>query len=139
MYCNTILSIATESGGGGDDEEGGGGDNLIFDMVVKYIETLPDKLLRSEISDKNLERDNSGNLSIYTNFLYMEMEKFNGLLSKMLDSLKGLKDAILGIALMSGELDSMLNAFLINVVPPNWTAKSFLSLKPMGSWFEDLT
>jgi len=69
----------------------------------------------------------------------MEMEKFNNLLIKMLDSLKGLKDAILGIALMSTELDSMLNAFLINLVPPNWTAKSFLSLKPLSAWFEDLT
>jgi len=64
MYCNVILTIATETTGGGDDEEGGGGDNLILDMVVKFIETLPDKLLRSEISDKNLERDNSGTLSI---------------------------------------------------------------------------
>lgn len=64
MYCNSILSIATETTGGGDDEEGGGGDNLIFDMVNRYIESLPEKLLRSEVSEKNLERDRSGNLSI---------------------------------------------------------------------------
>lgn len=137
MYCNVILTIATETTGGGDDEEGGG-DNIILDMVNKYIESLPSKLLRSDVSEKNLERDQSGNLSIYTNFLYMEMEKFNRLLGKMLDSLKGLKDAILGIALMSTELDGMLNSFLINVVPPNWISLAFLSLKPMGSWFEDL-
>jgi len=107
-------------------------------MVNKYLEGIPELLKRTEISEKNLERDPSGNLSIYTNFLYQEMEKFNKLMSKMIDSLKGLKDAILGIALMSTELDSMLSAFMINVVPPNWTSLSFLSMKPMSSWYEDL-
>lgn len=62
------------------------------------------------------------------------MEKFNKILGKMTDTLRGLKDAILGIALMSGELDKMLTAFTINRVPPNWTKLSFLSLKPMNSW-----
>jgi len=56
----------------------------------------------------------------------------------MRESLLGLADAIRGIALMSTELDQMFNAFLINAVPANWKKISFLSLKPLSSWFEDL-
>jgi len=49
-----------------------------------------------------------------------------------------LEDAIKGIALMSSELDIMFNCFLINKLPPNWSKLSFLSLKSLGSWIEDL-
>jgi len=49
-----------------------------------------------------------------------------------------LNDAIRGIALMSAELDQMFSSFLLNKIPLNWLKLSFLSLKPLGSWFEDL-
>jgi len=49
-----------------------------------------------------------------------------------------LKDAIKGIALMSNDLEKMFNSLLINQVPPNWNKLSFLSLKPLGSWYDDL-
>jgi len=56
----------------------------------------------------------------------------------MSETLLNLQDAIKGIALMSSELDKMFNLFLVNTVPPNWKKLSFLSLKPMGSWYDDL-
>jgi len=69
LYCDIILTIAADTSGGGDDDGGSGGENVILDMVNKYLEGIPELLKRTEISDKNLERDPSGNLSIYTNFL----------------------------------------------------------------------
>jgi len=66
------------------------------------------------------------------------MEKFTKLINKMRETMSNLKDAIKGIALMSSELDSMYNCFLFNQVPPYWKKISFLSLKPLGAWFEDL-
>jgi len=56
----------------------------------------------------------------------------------MRETLLTLQDAIKGIALMSAELDQMYSCFLINKVPLNWQKLSFLSLKPLGSWFDDL-
>jgi len=54
LYCREILNIAAEkSGGGGDDDGGSGGDNIILEIVNKYIEGIPQLLSRSEISDKN--------------------------------------------------------------------------------------
>lgn len=38
---------------------------------------------------------------------------------------------------MSEELDKMANAIFDNQVPPVWTKKGFLSLKPLASWIED--
>ena len=56
LYCREILNIAAEkSGGGGDDDGGSGGDNIILEIVNKYIEGIPQLLSRSEISDKNFE------------------------------------------------------------------------------------
>jgi len=52
----------------------------------------------------------------------------------MKETLMQLGDAIKGIALMSNDLEKMLNCFMINKVPPNWVKLSFLSLKPLGAW-----
>jgi len=56
----------------------------------------------------------------------------------MRESLLQLNDAIKGIALMSSELDRMFTCFFVNKVPPAWNKLSFLSLKPLGPWMEDL-
>lgn len=66
------------------------------------------------------------------------MEKFSLLIIKIKESLNNLQDAIKGIALMSFELDKMFTSFLINKVPPNWMKLSFLSMKSLGSWMQDL-
>lgn len=39
---------------------------------------------------------------------------------------------------MSGELDLMAQSLLNNQVPQIWKGKSYPSLKPLASWFEDL-
>lgn len=57
---------------------------------------------------------------------------------KIRETLVTLQDAIKGIALMSADLDQMFSCFLINKVPNNWLKLSFLSLKPLGSWYNDL-
>ena len=38
---------------------------------------------------------------------------------------------------MSEDLEAMADAIFDNRVPPTWTKKGFLSLKPLGSWIED--
>ena len=39
---------------------------------------------------------------------------------------------------MSAELDSMYLSIQNNQVPKNWANVSYLSLKPLSSWFKDL-
>jgi len=40
---------------------------------------------------------------------------------------------------MSDELDKVFQAILFDKVPPSWAKAAYLSLKPLGSWLEDLT
>lgn len=49
-----------------------------------------------------------------------------------------LQQAVKGIILMSGSLDTMYSALLKNQVPQNWQQVSYPSLKPLGSWVDDL-
>jgi dynein heavy chain len=48
-----------------------------------------------------------------------------------------MKKAIKGEVVMSAELDKMYSNLLNNQVPENWKSKSYPSLKPLSSWFED--
>lgn len=71
--------------------------------------------------------------------LLQEMTKFNNLLKKMKTTLSELKRAIQGLAVMSQELDEMYLAFQNNVLPGIWRSVSYSSLKPLSSWFKDMT
>lgn len=66
------------------------------------------------------------------------MAKFNILIRRMNSTLKELKNAIQGIAVMSQELDEMYLAFQNNVLPGIWKKVSYGSLKPLSSWFKDM-
>ncbi len=52
-------------------------------------------------------------------------------------SLKNVQLALIGEVVMSEDLEAMADAIFDNRVPPTWTKKGFLSLKPLGSWIED--
>jgi dynein heavy chain len=66
-----------------------------------------------------------------------ECERFNRLLAVQAKSLEQLKKAIKGEVVMSGELDKMYQQLINNQVPDIWKEKSYPSLKPLASWFED--
>ena len=66
------------------------------------------------------------------------MVKFNILIRRMNSTLKELKNAIQGIAVMSQELDEMYLAFQNNMLPGIWKKVSYGSLKPLSSWFKDM-
>lgn len=38
---------------------------------------------------------------------------------------------------MSQDLENMYTSFINNKVPEIWEKVSYLSLKPLGSWYED--
>lgn len=64
--------------------------------------------------------------------------RFNHLLRVMRKSLNDLKKAIKGLVVMSAQLEAMHKSFMFNMVPASWEAVAYPSLKPLGSWFEDL-
>jgi len=70
--------------------------------------------------------------------LVQEIIRYNRILEIMPSSLANLKKAVKGEIVMSEELELMSRSLAENQVPELWKARSFLSLKPLASWIEDL-
>ena len=70
--------------------------------------------------------------------LTQELMRFNGLLSVVKKSLQDVVKAIKGEVVMSQQLEEMGNSMVKGWVPAMWGAVSYPSLKPLGSWVNDL-
>jgi len=70
--------------------------------------------------------------------LTQELIRFNRLITEVTISLAEVQKAIKGLVLMSMELEKMGNSMVIGKVPAMWAAVAYPSLKPLGSWVNDL-
>jgi dynein heavy chain len=70
--------------------------------------------------------------------LAQEMSRFNKLLSVIRDSLKNINLAVQGLLVMSTELEGAFRNISLNAIPDLWKKASYPSLKPLGSYLEDL-
>jgi len=70
--------------------------------------------------------------------LAQECEKYNKVINAMRSSLPMFLLALAGRIAMTEVLAAMGDSFLMNTVPGNWTKVSFLSIKPLSSWMNDL-
>lgn len=70
--------------------------------------------------------------------IVQEAIRYNKLLSIIQSSLRDLLKALKGLVVMSEALEKMAGSLFSNMVPAMWSSKAYPSLKPLGSWVEDL-
>jgi dynein heavy chain len=112
--------------------QGAGGESDSEEVVMKMVDKMSDRLCAL------IKIDQANPTQSMVIFRNQEALRFNELLKKMKSSLADLKDAIKGLVVMSLELEGMFASLLRGKVPENWEKLSYLSLKPVSSWFDDL-
>jgi len=70
--------------------------------------------------------------------LAQECVRFNRLVKVVRTTLANIRKAIVGLVVMSEELESIFNAMINGQIPGMWAKSSYPSLKPLGSYIEDL-
>jgi dynein heavy chain len=99
---------------------------------------LPGPFNKDEAHHSTFAIIEDGSVNSLGVFLEQEMVRFNRLLKVMKSTLEQLSKAVRGLVVMSSSLETMFSCFLFQKVPPDWEAAAYPSLKPLGSWVEDL-
>lgn len=69
--------------------------------------------------------------------LQQEILRFNNLLVIIRNSMIQMRSAILGLTIMTQELEQVMNSLTFNKVPDLWHQNAYNSLKPLSSWVND--
>eukprot|EP00198_Chlamydomonas_reinhardtii_P010624 XP_001699961.1 dynein heavy chain 4 [Chlamydomonas reinhardtii] len=128
---NGLLASLTATSGGA---AAGGGDAGAAALVQGLLDRVP--------ADFNLEAVQAAYPVSYhqslNQVLVQELARYNRLLSTLRTSLTQLGRAVAGLALLSAELEGVLQAVEAGQVPAAWKPQSFPSLKPLGGYMTDL-
>ena len=131
---NTVLSLQSAAGGTGGKSPEEQAEEIAADIDAR----MPELLKMDEAHETTFAKMADGSINALANCLMQEMEKFNKMLKYLKVSLNELRRSIKGLVVMSTELEAMFKSFLNGMVPANWSAKSYISRMPLGSWMTDL-
>ena len=135
LLVGTILSIQPRligsKGGGLSPEE------QVSQKCREFEAILPENISHEEAGPNTFITMPNGLPNSMSTVLSHELVKFNVLLSRMRNSLSEMQKALKGLTVLSEDLDKMYVSFLNDQVPQLWTAVSYASLKPLGSWFKE--
>ncbi|NXW28891.1 DYH3 protein, partial [Phaetusa simplex] len=129
LFSGVLLTLPREAGGGGKSPQ-----ETVEDLAQDILSKLPSGFDIEEV------------MKVYpvlyeesmNTVLRQELIRFNRLTEVVRSSLINLGKAIKGQVLMSSELEDVFNSMLMGKVPSMWAAKSYPSLKPLGSYVSDL-
>ncbi|KAJ3181753.1 Dynein heavy chain 7, axonemal [Geranomyces variabilis] len=118
----------TASGGARSTEQ------IISEVAAEMLSRLPAAF---DINEINTKYPVSYSESMNT-VLLQEVIRFRNLTEVVRESLKNIQKAIKGLVVMSGELEDVLQSILVGSIPKLWAGKSYPSIKPLPSYFNDL-
>uniref|UniRef100_UPI00358FFBD0 dynein axonemal heavy chain 3 n=1 Tax=Myxine glutinosa TaxID=7769 RepID=UPI00358FFBD0 len=129
LFNSVLLTLPRQSGADGKFPQA-----VVEDMAADILSKLP--------PDVDLEMVMALYPMVYNEsmntVLRQEIIRFNRLTVVVRDSLLNICKAVKGLVVMSAELENVFNSMLIGRIPAMWSAKSYPSLKPLGSYVADL-
>jgi dynein heavy chain, axonemal len=130
MLLDTALSLQPRSSGGSGKSWGETLEELASDIATKIPAEYDIEKALILFPVRYEESMNT--------VLTQELIRFNRLIERVASTLKDVQKAIKGLVVMSAELEEMGNAMVIGKVPTLWSQVAYPSLKPLGSWTNDL-
>ena len=129
LFDTILLTLPRQTGGGGKSSQ-----EVIDELAADILSKLPPNFdLEYVIQKYPVVYEESMNT-----VLRQELIRFNRLTSVVRSTLQNLKKALKGMVVMSSDLENVFDSVLIGKVPAVWAAKSYPSLKPLGSYVNDL-
>ncbi|NXN95540.1 DYH3 protein, partial [Rhinopomastus cyanomelas] len=129
LFRGVLLTLPREAGGGGKSPQ-----EIVEELAQDILSKLPSSFdVENVMKVYPVLYEESMNT-----VLRQELIRFNRLTEVIRSSLVNLCKAIKGQVLMSSELEDVFNSVLLGRVPAMWAAKSYPSLKPLGSYVSDL-
>jgi len=129
MMDNLILTVGHSGGGGGTSAE-----DIIREVAGDILNRMPEPWNPAAVQEKYPTMYEESMNTV----LIQEVNRFNNLIRVIRSSLFDLQKAIKGLLLMSDSLEAVFHSIFNGKTPGMWLANSFPSLKPLGSYTNDL-
>ncbi|XP_051969464.1 dynein axonemal heavy chain 3 [Xyrauchen texanus] len=128
LLDGVLLTLPRQTKGGAKSPQ-----EVVDELAEGMLAKLPPQFDNEKVSNKYpILYDESMNT-----VLRQELIRFNRLSLVVRRSLLNTQKALRGQVVMSAELEDVFNSLLVGKVPAMWAAKSYPSLKPLGSYMSD--
>lgn len=126
--CFTILQCSGSSGGGGGSKK----DELVNELIIKFLEKLPLEYNMVELRAKAKER------TPFVVVCLQECERMNTLIFTIRSSLEDLDAGMKGQLNITENMEKLADSMFVNVVPDLWAKYAYASRKDLLTWYDDL-
>jgi len=130
LMDNLLLTAGQAAGGGGSSSE-----DTIREVAEDILGRMPEPWDVAVVQEKYPTMYEESMNTV----LIQELTRFNRLIHVIKASLYDIQKALKGMMLMSEDLEQVFNSIFNGKTPALWLASSYPSLKPLGSYTNDLT